>query len=317
MKKAICALLTLTMILAITGTALAADVSASYNNGMLTVSTTTDGWFRISVDGQGTDRSVTPRVPTLTFAYQLADGTHRISISSDIVGSGSTTIQVVNGVSVQGGSENAAQATEAPAAKEHKEHIEETVPGVEPTCTENGLSEGTRCTIGGETLTGMEVIPALGHRYKIVNHTDSMNYFECVRCGNKMQANANMAIQNRYGNIILNGEGAVADYKAAPSKENEGAMTFTLDQAAEKIVVTLDNSLIMQIMREGSSQVVIVNGKTVTTIDLYQISPSWFNTAEKVETYIFTVDSEAQITAQTMVNGELLTADTFAGVTVK
>lgn len=317
MKKTICALLTLTLILAITSTALAADVSASYSNGMLTVSTTTDGWFRISVDGQGTDRSVTPRVPTLTFAYELADGSHRISISSDIVGSGSTTIQVVNGVSVNGGSENVPKATEAPVIKEHEEHNPESVPGVEPTCMQNGLTEGTRCTVGGERLTGLEVLPALGHRYAVVSHNETTNFFECKRCGAKLQAGLKDAVQNRYGNIILNGEGAVADYKAAPSKENERVMTFTLDQATEKIVVTLDNSLIMQIMREGSSQVEIVNGKIVTAIDLYQISPSWFNTAEKVENYIFTVDSEAQITVQTMVNGELLTAKTFAGVTVK
>lgn len=53
-------------------------------------------------------------------------------------------------------------------------HVEETIPAVEPTCTETGLTEGKRCSECGEILVEQEVVPALGHT------TDSGT---CERCG--------------------------------------------------------------------------------------------------------------------------------------
>ena len=45
-------------------------------------------------------------------------------------------------------------------------HTEETVASKEPTCTETGLTEGTKCSVCGETLTEQEEIPATGeHDY--------------------------------------------------------------------------------------------------------------------------------------------------------
>ena len=45
-------------------------------------------------------------------------------------------------------------------------HIEMTVPAVEPTCTEDGLTEGKKCAACGEILVAQEVISALGHAWK-------------------------------------------------------------------------------------------------------------------------------------------------------
>ena len=52
-------------------------------------------------------------------------------------------------------------------------HTEEIVPAKEATCTEDGLTEGKKCAVCGETLVAQEVIPALGHSWKGV---------ECERC---------------------------------------------------------------------------------------------------------------------------------------
>ena len=52
-------------------------------------------------------------------------------------------------------------------------HTEEVVPAVPATCTEDGLTEGKKCAVCGETLVAQEVIPALGHSWKGV---------ECERC---------------------------------------------------------------------------------------------------------------------------------------
>ena len=42
-------------------------------------------------------------------------------------------------------------------------HTEETVPGKPATCTEDGLTDGTKCSVCGKTLKAQEVIPATGH----------------------------------------------------------------------------------------------------------------------------------------------------------
>ncbi len=42
-------------------------------------------------------------------------------------------------------------------------HTPQVVPAVEATCTESGLTEGSKCSVCGETLTNQRVINALGH----------------------------------------------------------------------------------------------------------------------------------------------------------
>ena len=48
------------------------------------------------------------------------------------------------------------------------EHEPQVVPGVEPTCTETGLTEGQKCSVCGEILVAQEVIPALGHTEEVI-----------------------------------------------------------------------------------------------------------------------------------------------------
>ena len=50
-------------------------------------------------------------------------------------------------------------------------HEEEEVAAVEPTCTEKGHKAGKRCSVCGETLEGLEEIPALKHNYVEVENT--------------------------------------------------------------------------------------------------------------------------------------------------
>ena len=95
MKKIVCLVLALALLLTV-GTALAEDISmsASYDNGMLTVSTSTTGYFTISVDGDSTARTLTPSTSSLTFAWALEDGSHIVTIESDMLGSASRSIYV-------------------------------------------------------------------------------------------------------------------------------------------------------------------------------------------------------------------------------
>ncbi|MBQ6019204.1 MAG: dockerin type I repeat-containing protein [Clostridia bacterium] len=61
-----------------------------------------------------------------------------------------------------------------PVAK--TEHTEKTVPGKAPTCTEDGLTEGTVCAVCSAVLKEQEKIRALGH-------IDDDGNLECDRCG--------------------------------------------------------------------------------------------------------------------------------------
>ncbi len=56
-------------------------------------------------------------------------------------------------------------------------HTEEAVASKAPTCTEAGLTDGTKCSVCDETLTAQTEIAALGHKYD--NACDS----ECNTCG--------------------------------------------------------------------------------------------------------------------------------------
>ena len=44
-----------------------------------------------------------------------------------------------------------------------KGHSPVSIPAVAPTCTETGLTEGSKCETCGEILTPQETVPALGH----------------------------------------------------------------------------------------------------------------------------------------------------------
>ena len=66
-------------------------------------------------------------------------------------------------------------------------HSVEILAGVLPTCTQNGLTEGKKCTVCGEIITAQTEIPATGHTYRLLSienkdgkETDT---YSCVTCG--------------------------------------------------------------------------------------------------------------------------------------
>ena len=78
-------------------------------------------------------------------------------------------------------------------------HTEETVSGKDATCTENGLTDGKKCSVCGETLVAQEEIPALGHNYDAeVTAPDCTNggytTYTCSVCGDNYVADETAAL---------------------------------------------------------------------------------------------------------------------------
>lgn len=344
MKKTACILIALMMSFAFAAAALAADVSASYKNGTLTVSTSSGGYWTINVDGKGTERTLSPGTPSLSFSYPLEDGEHRVGIHNDVHGGGSTTIYIKNGVSVDDYVVPTAAPTAKPTAKpsakpsdgptetasaepeptatpvpdpDHTTHTPVIIPGVEATCTKEGLTEGTMCAEGGEILTPQQVIPALGHRYRVESSSKTNVSYRCVRCDKVVKAAPSEAVASRFGNIITDLDGAVLTYQASPSKNDGKTIVLKLDKAADAAVLTLENSLIAQIIREGYDKVEIVKGEFDAMVELNKISRSWFSASGAIENYVFTLVKNGDCKVEARIAGNTVAADTFDGVTVK
>ncbi len=73
-------------------------------------------------------------------------------------------------------------------------HTKVTVPGTAATCTEDGLTDGSKCSVCGETITEQEVIPATGHTEEEVAGKDATctedgltDGIKCSVCGETIQ----------------------------------------------------------------------------------------------------------------------------------
>ena len=89
-----------------------------------------------------------------------------------------------------------------------KSHIPETIPAVAPTCTEPGLSEGSRCSACGEILAAQEAVPA-GHVIE-----DGI----CTLCGKVGTCGENVtwAFAEETGVLTVSGTGDMAEMVRAP-----------------------------------------------------------------------------------------------------
>ena len=52
-------------------------------------------------------------------------------------------------------------------------HTEQVISGYDATCTEDGLTDGIKCSVCGEVLVAQEVVPALGHTEEVISGYDA------------------------------------------------------------------------------------------------------------------------------------------------
>lgn len=93
--------------------------------------------------------------------------------------------------------------------QEEQEHVhtEETLEEKQATCTEDGLTEGKKCSVCGEILQAQEVIAALGHEYGewvvVKEATETENGLKekvCSKCNDKIEEEIIYAVEeeNKY-----------------------------------------------------------------------------------------------------------------------
>ena len=95
MKKIVCLVLALALMLVVSSALAEPSVSASYADGVLSVSGSgIDSYYKVLVDDNDTSRSLTPSSPSVSISIALTDGSHRVTIYNDVHGSASTSIYV-------------------------------------------------------------------------------------------------------------------------------------------------------------------------------------------------------------------------------
>ncbi|MBQ7379270.1 MAG: hypothetical protein IJW70_06270 [Clostridia bacterium] len=114
------------------------------------------------------------------------------------------------------------------------EHVKtETIPSVDATCTEPGLTEGTKCSVCGEVLVEQEVIPVADHTEETIPGTDATctetgltDGTKCSVCGEVLEAQEEIP---------------VADHtEAAAVKENEVPATCAKEGSYDNVVYCVD-----------------------------------------------------------------------------
>jgi len=329
MKKGIALIIAVMLLLTITSAALAADVTASYENGMLTVSTSTDGWFRISVDGAGTGRSLTPNVPTLTFEIKLSNGLHTVNISSDTSGGGTTQFMVTDAAPAEptptaAPSNPVVQPTYDPTDAENIPNTPSALPTGIPA---NAVSTRVKvtpkpatCIASGISSTG-QTVPALGHCYGVISTNNGLQELRCIRCGRNIQAALNEQIANRFGNILVNNKSRNLGYNARVTLNVPKTVVITIKRPSSGVVLTLDSTLLALMNREGYERIQLINDNANLIIELNQINSTWFPDQEGIVSYLFTLNStsaRSTYKVEAMLdNGQKVESRTYYGVYLK
>lgn len=83
----------------------------------------------------------------------------------------------------------------------YKDHTEEMIKGILPTCIEDGYSDSTKCSVCDLLLTTVTTLPALGHNYLIDEElsTTEVLLYKCERCDDSYTK------ENTGGTLCLNG----------------------------------------------------------------------------------------------------------------
>lgn len=163
-------------------------------------------------------------------------------------------------------------------------HSEVTIPGKAATCTETGLTDGTKCSVCQAIIKAQQTIPAKGHTYDagVVTDPDCENdgytTYTCTVCGHIHVADNVPATGHSYDNALdeeCNVCGhireIITETATAESTANELGKNFlalsadTLPYADDKTDLTVYDTTASKIMRYGSKNWFPMSALTTTS----------------------------------------------------
>ena len=136
-----------------------------------------------------------PDTPSETIRADEPDSSHRDSIESSPAEDNPYETGENDTDHPETKAETEAMTAAATAADTDCAHIPTTIPGVEPTCTESGMTEGKECTLCHEMMEIPVEIPPIGHR------DSPASEYRCVSCNR--QGVCPTPVLSREGNIVL------------------------------------------------------------------------------------------------------------------
>ena len=185
----------------------------------------------------------------------------------------------------------------APVAIEALGHTPEAVAGKDATCTEAGLTEGSRCSVCGEVLEGQETINALGHNDTETGRTITLITYTCQRCG-KRHSVYNPESKTMIPDLVRNEFAYYINYTAGVSGgHGDRVLTITVDLETEKdlwgkTALQLKSEYIEQWLADGITTVrfrraIPGNGYAILDINLAETQNfrQWFGLTDDAKPF--------------------------------
>ena len=169
-------------------------------------------------------------------------------------------------------------------------HTEEAIEAVAPTCTATGLTEGTKCSVCGETLVAQTEVAALGHSYK-----DGT----CTNCGVTVKLtlslDADPGAGGETGYTVPEGKDLITleynDTVTVTAAAAEGyEFAYWYDSDTEQVLST-ETTYEFMMIKNTSLKAAFAEKEKITVV--FKTSPS-FNNAEVLRE---TVGADTEVTA--------------------
>ena len=322
MKKLACFVLTILLLAVWQGVSLA-DVSASYDNGNLTVSTDEQGFWEITVDDEWIGYWVGRALPNSTIPMKLAEGEHTVTISNPDENRTLT-------ISFWVGENPAADASQPTSTADSKGPIKlesaRYAKGVITirlsglrSCAEIWLDEeytGINVTENGETSL-LQVLSAGEHTLTLIVPDDAETDSKPVLAvsfhpdGQTLRAALTDLVKNEAGETLSSG--------LSIDMDDESYLLRVSVDGKPGAVLTIGKDQLKALLDQGLNVIEYVNGKSALRIDLTQITDRWFDASAPVTAYAFSLTAQedgVQVTVEAQTEKGAVEASALAGITL-
>ncbi len=317
MKKLARIVLVIVLLAAWTGVSLA-DVYASYSDGKLTVSTDEKGFWEISVDNEWIGYYLGSALPSTAIPMTLEEGEHTVTITNPDENR-NLTVAVWVGENGSGGAAQPA-ASDGPmrleSARYEKGVVMFRLSGLRDSAEIwlDGRNTGAGVAENGEASL-LQVLPEGEHTLALIaadgDETDSKSFFAASFCpdAETLRPTLTDLVKNEAGETLASG--------LAIDRDEESYLLRVSVDGKPDAALTIGKNQLQSMLDQGLNVIEYVNGKAALRVDLTRITDQWFDTAEPVTAYVFSLkaqESGARATVAALTPNETVEARALSGV---